>query len=143
MNETNEDFRSREVSNELNQLDTQAMDVLAADLDDPNAPSGIAMSEKVVAREPELEFTPKPDRPKQVKAHNALLTDFGKRTLLDRYLLPDESFQDMFGRVAQAYGDDTAHAQRLYDYMSQLWFCLLYTSPSPRDGLLSRMPSSA
>ena len=24
-----------------------------------------------------------------------------------------------------------------------LWVCLLYTSPSPRDGLLSRMPSSA
>ena len=24
-----------------------------------------------------------------------------------------------------------------------LTFCLLYTSPSPRDGLLSRMPSSA
>ena len=23
------------------------------------------------------------------------------------------------------------------------WACLLYTSPSPRDGLLSRMPSSA
>ena len=25
----------------------------------------------------------------------------------------------------------------------QLYGCLLYTSPSPRDGLLSRMPSSA
>ena len=25
----------------------------------------------------------------------------------------------------------------------KLWHCLLYTSPSPRDGLLSRMPSSA
>ena len=25
----------------------------------------------------------------------------------------------------------------------QVIFCLLYTSPSPRDGLLSRMPSSA
>ena len=23
------------------------------------------------------------------------------------------------------------------------WFCLLYTSPSPRDGRISRMPSSA
>jgi len=103
-------------------LDTQTMDVLAADLDDPNAPSGIPMSDMLVAREPELEFTPKPDRPKQVKARNELLTDFGKRTLLDRYLLPEESFQDMFGRVAQAYADDTAHAQRLYDYMSQLWF---------------------
>ena len=27
--------------------------------------------------------------------------------------------------------------------LGQLVFCLLYTSPSPRDGLLSRMPSSA
>ena len=26
---------------------------------------------------------------------------------------------------------------------SQSTICLLYTSPSPRDGLLSRMPSSA
>ena len=26
---------------------------------------------------------------------------------------------------------------------SLFWTCLLYTSPSPRDGLLSRMPSSA
>ena len=28
-------------------------------------------------------------------------------------------------------------------YVGQLTVCLLYTSPSPRDGLLSRMPSSA
>ena len=27
--------------------------------------------------------------------------------------------------------------------LPQLSVCLLYTSPSPRDGLLSRMPSSA
>ena len=27
--------------------------------------------------------------------------------------------------------------------MGELMICLLYTSPSPRDGLLSRMPSSA
>ena len=27
--------------------------------------------------------------------------------------------------------------------MAQMGTCLLYTSPSPRDGLLSRMPSSA
>ena len=27
--------------------------------------------------------------------------------------------------------------------LSKLRNCLLYTSPSPRDGLLSRMPSSA
>ena len=26
---------------------------------------------------------------------------------------------------------------------TSFWGCLLYTSPSPRDGLLSRMPSSA
>ena len=28
-------------------------------------------------------------------------------------------------------------------YLNQFYICLLYTSPSPRDGLLSRMPSSA
>ena len=29
------------------------------------------------------------------------------------------------------------------DRITRLRSCLLYTSPSPRDGLLSRMPSSA
>ena len=62
------------------------------------------------------------DSVKQVRARDELLTDFGKKTLVDRYLLPDESYQDMFSRVSEAYADDTAHAQRLYDYMSQLWF---------------------
>ncbi len=50
------------------------------------------------------------------------LTDFGMETLKDRYLLPGESYQDLFARVAGAYADDTGHAQRLYDYMSRLWF---------------------
>src|SRR5664279_4565492 len=31
----------------------------------------------------------------------------------------------------------------LKDSLDEMWGCLLYTSPSPRDGLLSRMPSSA
>jgi ribonucleoside-diphosphate reductase alpha chain len=53
---------------------------------------------------------------------DALLTDFGKTTLEDRYLLPGESYQDMFARVATAYADDAEHAQRVYDYMSKLWF---------------------
>ncbi len=50
------------------------------------------------------------------------LTDFGKETLRDRYLLPGESYQDLFVRVASAYADDQAHAQRIYDYISKLWF---------------------
>ncbi len=53
---------------------------------------------------------------------DALLTDFGKKTLEDRYLLPGESYQDMFARVATAFADDADHAQRVYDYMSKLWF---------------------
>ena len=55
-------------------------------------------------------------------SRDALLTDFGKETLKDRYLLPGESFQDLFVRVASAYADDQPHAQRLYDYISRLWF---------------------
>ena len=53
---------------------------------------------------------------------DALLTDFGKDTLDDRYLLPGERYQDLFARVAAAYADDLDHAQRLYDYISRLWF---------------------
>jgi ribonucleoside-diphosphate reductase alpha chain len=56
------------------------------------------------------------------RTRDALLTDFGKATLDDRYLLPGESYQDLFARVASAYGDDAAHAQRIYDYISRLWF---------------------
>jgi ribonucleoside-diphosphate reductase alpha chain len=56
------------------------------------------------------------------RTRDALLTDFGKTTLEDRYLLPGESYQDMFARVATAYADDAEHAQRIYDYISNLWF---------------------
>ena len=62
-----------------------------------------------------MEVTTDPSR-------DALLTDFGKKTLEDRYLLPGESYQDMFARVSKAFADDQGHAQRLYDYMSKLWF---------------------
>lgn len=56
------------------------------------------------------------------RARDAKLTVFGKATLTDRYLMPGESFQDLFARVAMHFADDTAHAQRLYDYISNLWF---------------------
>ncbi len=55
-------------------------------------------------------------------SRDALLTEFGKDTLDDRYLLPGETYQDLFARVADAYADDQDHAQRLYDYISRLWF---------------------
>ena len=55
-------------------------------------------------------------------SRDALLTEFGKETLNDRYLLPGESYQDLFARVAAAYSDDADHAQRVYDYISKLWF---------------------
>jgi len=72
---------------------------------------------------------------------DALLTDFGKTTLTDRYLLPGESYQDLFARVATAYADDEAHAQRLYDAISKLWF--MPSTPILSNGGTSRgMPIS-
>ena len=65
---------------------------------------------------------PKPSDLKLDRSRDALLTTFGKLTLSDRYLLAGESFQDMFARVSCAFADDLAHAQRLYDAMSRLWF---------------------
>jgi ribonucleoside-diphosphate reductase alpha chain len=56
------------------------------------------------------------------RSRDDLLTEFGKATLTDRYLMPGENFQDLFARVASYYGDDKHHSQRLYDYISKLWF---------------------
>lgn len=56
------------------------------------------------------------------RSRDSNLTQFGKETLTDRYLMPGESYQDLFARVAMHFADDSEHAQRLYDYMSKLWF---------------------
>jgi len=56
------------------------------------------------------------------RTRDDLLTDFGKAVLTDRYLMPGESYQDLFARVASYYGDNADHAQRIYDYMSKHWF---------------------
>ena len=57
---------------------------------------------------------------------------------------------DLFGRPTSRTGhvlaDDTDASPTPFignDTLDQRLICLLYTSPSPRDGLLSRMPSSA
>ena len=65
------------------------------------------------------------------------LTDFGRAVLEDRYLLPDDrGFQDLIARVATHYGDDSAHAQRVYDYISNLWF--MPATPVLSNGGLER-----
>ena len=69
-----------------------------------------------------LASPPKPSDLGLDRSRDDLLTAFGKLTLTDRYLLAGESFQDMFARVSCAFADDIAHAQRLYDAMSRLWF---------------------
>lgn len=57
------------------------------------------------------------------RSRDRFLTRFGIETLKDRYMQPeDQSPQDLFARVVMHYADDSAHAQRLYDYLSNLWF---------------------
>ena len=56
------------------------------------------------------------------RSRDSNLTEFGKATLSDRYLGANESYQDLFARVASHYGDNNLHAQRIYNYISNLWF---------------------
>ena len=56
------------------------------------------------------------------RTRDSNLTDFGRATLSDRYLGANESYQDLFARVASYYGDNNLHAQRIYNYISNLWF---------------------
>ena len=70
------------------------------------------------------------------RSRDDYLTTFGKETLKDRYLMPEEMYQDLFARNAMYYGDDSEHAQRLYDYMSKLWF--MPSTPVLSNGGTSR-----
>jgi ribonucleoside-diphosphate reductase alpha chain len=65
------------------------------------------------------------------------LSGFGIKTLEDRYMIEGEkSPQDAFARAAKAFADDDAHAQRLYDYASQLWF--MFSTPVLSNGGTTR-----
>ena len=66
-------------------------------------------------------------------SRDSLLTEFSKTTLKDRYMLPgEESPQEAFARAAEAFSDDEAHAQRIYDYASNLWF--MFATPVLSNG---------
>ena len=62
-----------------------------------------------------------------------LLDEFAHATLRDRYMVGDEtSPQEAFARAAMAFADDEDHAQRLYDYVSKLWF--MFATPVLSNG---------
>ena len=52
-------------------------------------------------------------------------------------------FNDEEHPISVQFGGDDPKILKEAAQMAQDWGCLLYTSPSPRDGRISRMPSSA
>ena len=66
------------------------------------------------------------------------------KVILQSEGLPVDRHQyDRAARLAEAQRINITKAQLIRNVGDLLYDCLLYTSPSPRDGLLSRMPSSA
>ena len=63
------------------------------------------------------------------------LTNEDERNLVIDHLLKDHRDTNIL--------INNAGSQNSANGIENLYTCLLYTSPSPRDGLLSRMPSSA
>jgi ribonucleoside-diphosphate reductase alpha chain len=83
----------------------------------PKKPDLFSLSGETELFQNEKGITIKIDR-----SRDSNLTDFGRATLDDRYLGQSESYQDLFARVASVYADDNLHAQRIYNYISNLWF---------------------
>ena len=83
----------------------------------PKKPDLFSLSGEAELFQNEKGITIKIDR-----SRDSNLTDFGRATLDDRYLGQSESYQDLFARVASTYADNNLHAQRLYNYISNLWF---------------------
>jgi ribonucleoside-diphosphate reductase alpha chain len=117
--------KSKEAGNGPALAMTEKSDAGSAELVQKLGAEALAEAMKTVAAAPERDSKAISERRFAIRTdpeRDALLTDFGKETLDDRYLLPNEAYQDLFARVADAYADDAEHAQRLYDYISKLWF---------------------
>jgi ribonucleoside-diphosphate reductase alpha chain len=113
---------------ELDLFDSICMDLSEADAVERSAEPDAQphVDNDLVGKDAETANVYQTDRVRIVidPSRDAKLTAFGKETLEDRYLLNDEkgSPQKLFARVACHYADDSAHAQRIYDYISNLWF---------------------
>jgi ribonucleoside-diphosphate reductase alpha chain len=83
----------------------------------PKKPDLFSLSDEAELFQNDKGITIKIDR-----SRDSNLTDFGRATLDDRYLGQNESYQDLFARVASTYADNNLHAQRIYNYISNLWF---------------------
>ena len=67
-----------------------------------------------------------------------LLADYGADVI--RVAMPGDEglpWKPLISGTSRSFGEETVNRNK------RSVACLLYTSPSPRDGLLSRMPSSA
>jgi len=123
------DWENSAVDNTPSQRKTKRISRPAAPVDIEDSPNSAeqetAAAEKEAGSESGVFDYAQNERGVRVRVdrrRDANLTEFGKATLSDRYLMPGESYQDLFARVAMHFADDSAHAQRLYDYMSNLWF---------------------
>ena len=94
---------------------------------------------------------------------DTLLTEAGLKILKDRYLTDEEkSPQEAFMRVSKAFSDDDEMANRIYSYVSNLWFmfatpiltnggtkkgmpisCFLNYVPDSREGLTKHYTENA
>jgi len=90
---------------------------VAVEVNKDKRPDLFSLSDQTELFQNSKGITVKIDRTRDIN-----LTDFGRATLSDRYLGENESFQDLFARVSSHYADDNLHAQRIYNYISNLWF---------------------
>ena len=78
---------------------------------------------------------------KSAQAYKRAQTD--KTGIIDPLKLPSYKYSDDIFKKLTVIPDGKNHGMMMLLDWSGSMSCLLYTSPSPRDGLLSRMPSSA
>ena len=82
-------------------------------------------------------------RPRAMWVKSAVGDDVEQTIAEDEKILQPYSTHGRYTATLTVLSPVTLYLMTIYCKSSPAYFCLLYTSPSPRDGLLSRMPSSA
>ena len=109
--------------------------------------SSIESAQTVITEEPEKRESLLPDKPPQEQYEFAVsfmkIGDYETAEFALKEFIQKNKDHDLAGNAQYWYGETFRIRQLYSDAATAYLDCLLYTSPSPRDRSLSRMPSSA
>ena len=142
--------RTQRAAERLSRLEAAVAKVAQIEAQQPKSKSQESKPQTTPPDESEPPQTKDGKRPKEPRASTTdpdarvvKMADGGFRPAYNMQIASVAGEQIVVATEVSTSSSDRGLARPMLEKVDAIYGCLLYTSPSPRDGLLSRMPSSA